>query len=99
MMTDASWDHFVAGSEGGSSLDPLAGTSADTIKDEVLAGQAEDYISDAGSASDWSDWNAATGDEATTSAQSYFDAATQDAASGYGDLAAEDISDGNLELG
>jgi hypothetical protein len=96
MMTDATWDDYTG--DGGSSLDPLAGTSADTIQDEVLAGQAADYISTAGSDSDWSDWNASTGDEATASAQSYFDSATEDAAAGYGDLANEEITDGNAQL-
>ena len=98
-MTDSSWDQYVAIDDGGSSLDPLAGTSADTIKDEVLAGQAENDLSDAATASDWADWNGATGDEATTSANSYFDAAAEAVSSGAPDLAAEDVSDGNMELG
>ncbi len=98
-MTESSWDEYVTGDDGGTAADPAAGAGTDTIRDEVLAGQAADQVSDAATASDWSDWNAATGDDATTSANSYFEAATEAEASGSSDLADEYISDGNMELG
>jgi len=97
-MTDASWDQYVAGAEVGSP-ESAAGAADGTSQDEALAEQTGNYISDAGSAADWAAWKADTGDEASRSAQSYFDAAATAATGGYADLAADEIADGNLELG
>ncbi len=100
-MTDPSWTDYVTTDEvsdaadAPDTLDPLAGTSADTDYDASLGVDAADNTYEAATNEDWSNWNAATGDDAVTSAQSYFDAAAN---AGDPDLAQTWIDDGNAQL-
>ena len=100
-MTDPTWTDYVTADDVSDSadapdtLDPLAGTAADTDYDASLGVDAADNAYGAATSEDWSNWNAETGDDAVTSAQSYFDAA---ATAGDPDLAQTWIDDGNAQL-
>jgi hypothetical protein len=90
-MTESTWDDYTA-------AEPTVEPTVDPVipaADTSLVTDAADNVYDAGQADSWSDWNAATGDDAVTSAQSYFDAA---ATAGDPELAQQWIDDGNAQL-
>jgi hypothetical protein len=97
-MSDPGWNDYL-----GSTTDSDATEAETPATDEAATAAVDadvtDDLGDASTAADWASWNDATADEQSADAQSYVDAAGVSAQEGFGDAAAQDLTDAGMEEG
>src|ERR1700680_663409 len=91
-MSDSGWGDYLSDDTSGAEA-PIEGGAQAVLDD------ASNDVSDAANASDWGDWQAATGDEQAQSADSYVDAAAQDYQDGFSDAGDQMLYDAGAEAG
>ena len=114
-MTEGSWDEYLGSGDSLeedstelstleqdlASADPsLADVDgADLASAEESLSAASGDVSDAGLSQDWASWDAATGDEAAQSAESYEQAGVTDIQEGWTETGEQELADAEAQAG